>query len=151
LRGILTNKILGLGSDWTPEVKHAWEWVYGVLANTMIKGAEKASQKKSDEISEETQKEYFKIVQDTWKMVEPIRLQAADIFYEKMFSTNENVAKLFSKTNMTEQKDKLTKSIGFAVGKLDDLASLVPVLEQMGVKYVNSFFGNFLLFFLEEI
>jgi hemoglobin-like flavoprotein len=102
----------------------------------MINAAEKA-QKKSDEISDSDKKEFIKLVQDSWKLVEPIRLQAADIFYEKMFTTNENVAKLFSKTNMVQQKDKLTKSIGFAVGKLDDLDALIPVLEEMGVKYVH--------------
>jgi len=31
-----------LGDKWTPAVKEAWTWAFTLIANTMIKGAEKA-------------------------------------------------------------------------------------------------------------
>jgi ferredoxin-NADP reductase len=46
------NVLLGLGEVFTPRVKLAWTWVYGLMASTMINAAEKASQNISPILSD---------------------------------------------------------------------------------------------------
>ena len=75
------------------------------------------------------------LVQDSWKQVAPIAPQAAAIFYNNLFTADPALKPLF-KGDMTAQGAKLMQMIGAAVGKLNDLGTLVPILQAMGKRHV---------------
>ena len=73
-------------------------------------------------------------VQSTWKIVEGIAPQAAALFYNNLFAADPSLKPLF-KGNMEEQGKKLMQMIGAAVGKLDDLDTLVPILQGLAKRH----------------
>ncbi|MEX2215523.1 MAG: globin family protein [Phycisphaeraceae bacterium] len=78
----------------------------------------------------------IQLVQSTWKMVVPIASTAADFFYGRLFRIAPQVKPLFP-DDMAAQKTKLMATIGVAVAGLNDLPSLVPVLQGLGLKHVD--------------
>ncbi len=75
-------------------------------------------------------------VQSTWKTVEGIAPQAAALFYSNLFEADPSLKPLF-KGNMEAQGAKLMQMIGAAVGKLNDLDTLVPILQNLAKRHVN--------------
>lgn len=75
-------------------------------------------------------------VQTTWKMVEGIAPQAAALFYANLFEADPALKPLF-KGDMVNQGEKLIQMIGAAVGKLDELDTLVPILRNLGRRHVG--------------
>lgn len=73
-------------------------------------------------------------VRSTWKIVEGIAPQAAALFYNNLFEADPSLKPLF-KGNMEEQGKKLMQMIGAAVGKLDDLDTLVPILQSLAKRH----------------
>ncbi len=76
------------------------------------------------------------LVQSSWKSVEPIADQAAGLFYNHLFVADPSVKALF-KGDMTAQGKKLMQMIGAAVGKLNDLGTLVPILQNLGKRHAG--------------
>ncbi|MBV7297163.1 globin family protein [Enterovibrio paralichthyis] len=82
-----------------------------------------------------TQKQ-ITLIQNSFKKVEPISLQAAQIFYETLFSYDPSLKALF-KGDMKLQGRKLMAMLHAAVNGLDDLESLVPVLHDLADRHVK--------------
>ena len=82
------------------------------------------------------QAQTISLVQSTWKQVAAIAPQAAALFYSNLFEADPSLKPLF-KGDMEEQGKKLMQMIGAAVGKLDDLPTLVPILQNMGRRHVG--------------
>lgn len=80
------------------------------------------------------QKETIVLVQDSWKQVLPIAPQAAGLFYQNLFAADPTLRILF-KGDMQAQGAKLMQMISAAVGKLNDLDALVPVLQGLGKRH----------------
>src|SRR5689334_23173563 len=76
------------------------------------------------------------LVQETFELVRPISLQAARIFYDRLFQMDPTLRFMFQ-GNITEQGRKLMQMIGTAVGSLNRLDKLVPVVEEMGRKHAG--------------
>jgi hemoglobin-like flavoprotein len=76
------------------------------------------------------------LVQESWKKIAAIAPQAAELFYQNLFSTDPSLKPLF-KGNMEEQGKKLMQMIGTAVSKLNDLEMLVPILQDLGQRHVG--------------
>ncbi len=76
------------------------------------------------------------LVKDTWSKVVPIADTAASLFYGKLFEIDPSTQPLFKSTDMPEQRKKLMQAIGTVVASLDNLAPLIPVLENLGRKHV---------------
>lgn len=76
------------------------------------------------------------LVQGTWKHVEAIAPQAAALFYNNLFAADPSLQALF-KGDMTAQGTKLMQMIGVAVNKLDDLGTLVPVLQLLAQRHAG--------------
>lgn len=76
------------------------------------------------------------LVQDSWAKVQPIAPQAAELFYKNLFAADPLLQSLF-KVDMPEQGKKLMQMIGAAVGKLNDLPTLVPILQTLGKRHVG--------------
>jgi hemoglobin-like flavoprotein len=75
-------------------------------------------------------------VKRTWAMCLPIADTAADLFYGRLFALDPRLRPLF-KPDMAEQKRQLMAMLNSAVGLLDDLPALVPVVQQLGRRHVG--------------
>jgi hemoglobin-like flavoprotein len=78
----------------------------------------------------------IQLVQGSFDKVVPIADTAAALFYTNLFTADPALQPLF-KGNMEEQGKKLMQMIGTAVKKLDDLDTLVPVLQNLGKRHVG--------------
>jgi methyl-accepting chemotaxis protein len=78
----------------------------------------------------------IQLVQQSWKKVEPIAEQAANIFYTTLFKKDPSLQALF-KTDLKEQGKKLMSMIGSAVGLLNNLDKLVPIAQQLGKRHAG--------------
>lgn len=75
------------------------------------------------------------LVQQSWKQVLPIKEEAAQMFYRRLFELDPELQSLF-KGDMTEQGRKLMAMISMAVAGLARVETLVPNLEELGRKHV---------------
>jgi len=57
-----------------------------------------------------------------------------ELFYRDLFALEPSLRHLFS-ADIDAQAERLMQMIGLAVGKLDDLDALVPVLQQLGRRH----------------
>jgi methyl-accepting chemotaxis protein len=76
------------------------------------------------------------LVQESWSKVLPISATAGALFYANLFEADPSLRALF-KGDMEAQSAKLMQMINAAVGKLNDLDSLVPVLQQLGQRHAT--------------
>lgn len=76
------------------------------------------------------------LVQETWKMVEPIAPQAAELFYGRLFELDPSLQSLF-KSDMVEQGKKLMQMLAACVAGLDDLGELTPAVEALGKRHLG--------------
>jgi hemoglobin-like flavoprotein len=76
------------------------------------------------------------LVQESWRLVQPISDQAAELFYRKLFELDPSLRQLF-KGDMQQQGAKLMKTIGMAVATLNDFARLEPVVQALGQRHVG--------------
>jgi hemoglobin-like flavoprotein len=78
----------------------------------------------------------IRLVQDSFKSVAPIAEKAAALFYARLFELDPQLRKLF-RGDIEEQGRKLMTVIGMAVRGLDNMAALVPVVENLGRRHVT--------------
>ena len=76
-------------------------------------------------------------VKQTWTMVVPIADTAADLFYDKLFELDPSLKPLFEDVDLASQKKKLLQALATTVAGLDDLASLVPIISQLGRRHAG--------------
>lgn len=75
-----------------------------------------------------------KLVQHSFAKVETIAEVAAKMFYDRLFAIDPSAQALFS-GDMEAQGRRLMAMIAAPVGGLDDLAGLVPVVEELGARH----------------
>lgn len=76
------------------------------------------------------------LVQTSWAQVLPIAPQAAALFYANLFKLDPTLKPLF-KGDMATQGQRLMQMIGAAVRQLDDVATLLPVLQSLGRRHAG--------------
>lgn len=76
------------------------------------------------------------LVKASWEKVLPIQDTAAELFYGKLFELDSGLKPLF-KGEMKEQGRKLMMMINTAVRGLDNLAALVPAVQNLGKRHVG--------------
>jgi len=79
--------------------------------------------------------EQIALVQESFKAVLPISDTAADLFYGRLFEDDPSLEALFP-SDLTEQKQKLMATIATAVGSLNNLEDIVPVVQDLGVRHI---------------
>lgn len=126
---LLETLDVGLGEEFTPEVKEAWTEVYTVLATTMKDAADTVPMEAG--LTERKKR----LVQSSFTKVAPIADKAAEIFYAKLFQMDPEVKPLF-KGDMKEQGAKLMSMIATAVNGLDNLEAIVPAVQNLGKGHV---------------
>ena len=80
--------------------------------------------------------EVVALVQNSWAKVTPIASQAAALFYSNLFTLDPSLKTLFQ-GDMEEQGKRLMEMIGTAVQKLDNVETVVPVLQSLGKRHVR--------------
>jgi hemoglobin-like flavoprotein len=80
--------------------------------------------------------EQIKLVQVSFKSVNAIAPQAADLFYDRLFHIAPNLRPLFP-ADLTEQKRKLMAMIGTVVGNLHQVDKIVPVVQDLGRRHAT--------------
>ena len=76
----------------------------------------------------------IKLVQDSFAKVEPISETAATLFYQRLFEVEPSVRPLF-KSDIEEQGRQLMAAIALVVNRLDDLGSVLPMVQELGVRH----------------
>lgn len=74
------------------------------------------------------------LVQNSFRQVAPAAEEVAALFYGRLFEIAPEVRPLF-KGDLTEQGRKLMQVLGYAVGSLDRLDTLVPAVEDLGRRH----------------
>lgn len=78
----------------------------------------------------------IKMVQDSFAKVIPIKEQAAELFYGRLFETTPEVRPLF-KGDMKEQGAKLMATLAVVVKGLNNIESLLPVAGDLAKRHVG--------------
>ena len=81
--------------------------------------------------------QHVQLVQDSFKLVEPIADTVASQFYARLFELDPALRSLFS-SDTKMQRAQVVRGLGFAVRRLDDLEALLPVVEQLGRRFAAS-------------
>lgn len=77
-----------------------------------------------------------KLVQDSFKKVEPIATQAGDLFYTRLFEIAPEVRPMFP-ADISAQRDKLLQMLTTAVTNLHQVEKIVPAVKDLGVRHVG--------------
>jgi hemoglobin-like flavoprotein len=80
--------------------------------------------------------EQITLVKESFAKVRPIAPQAAALFYGRLFEIAPEVRPLF-KGDIEEQGRKLMQVIATAVGALDRLGDIVPVVQDLGRRHAG--------------
>jgi hemoglobin-like flavoprotein len=116
--------------------------ILAVLIKSNLSKASKAvAETPKEEVIEEAprspvSKEQIEILQSTWAMVLPIKEQAAELFYGKLFEMDPELKALF-KGDMVQQGEKLMTSLNLVVNSLNDLEAVVPALQDLGKRHIS--------------
>ena len=77
------------------------------------------------------------LVQDSFRLVVPIKDQAAALFYGRLFELDPGTRPLFAGTDMAEQGAKLMATLGFVVTGLKRPAEVVPAAQALAKRHVG--------------
>lgn len=77
------------------------------------------------------------LVRGTFKVVADQPEAVTQLFYNRLFEIAPEVQPLFAHIDIKEQGKKLMMTLSVAVNKLDDLDTLVLVLEDLGRRHVK--------------
>jgi len=78
----------------------------------------------------------IELVQNSWQKVVPIKEQAAELFYGKLFATDPTLRPLF-KGDIADQGKKLMTMINVAVTGLSRLETIVPAVQDLGKRHAR--------------
>ena len=78
--------------------------------------------------------EQIQLLKSSFAQVEPIAEQAADIFYERLFSVAPGVKPLF-KNNIKRQGQMLMSTIGLVVKDIDQPEKIIPTVQKLGARH----------------
>lgn len=76
------------------------------------------------------------MVKQSWDRIVPIADKAAEIFYQRLFELDPELKPLF-KNDMAKQRKMLMQVISKSVRSLDQLETLIPVLQELGRRHAS--------------
>src|SRR6516162_8389053 len=77
------------------------------------------------------------LLKTTWAKIIPISDVTACLFYERLFTLDPSLQRLFKNADMKEQRQKLVQALNAVINSVDDLPSLIPTLEILGRNHVR--------------
>jgi len=75
------------------------------------------------------------LIRESWQQVLPIKEQAAELFYGRLFTLDPSVKPLF-KGKLDYQGDKLMMTLNVIVNSLDNLSEVEGMLQAMGERHI---------------
>ena len=81
--------------------------------------------------------EQASLVQDSFRLVVPIKDQAAGLFYGRLFEIDPGTRPLFAGTDLAEQGAKLMATLGFVVGGLKRPEQVVPAAQALARRHLG--------------
>ena len=81
--------------------------------------------------------EQKQILRQTWAQIVPIGDTAAKLFYDRLFAIDPSTRALFRSVDLTAQRGKLLKALGYVIEGLDRPETLLPTLEQLGRRHAG--------------
>ena len=134
----------GLGEAWNEQTADAWGWAFGAISEVMISAGEKAKHEHELSLDKErvaqglSTEQRKALVKTTWKKVmDSLASDATKLFYERLFQEHPSVKPMFKSGNAEKQAQALYSTISLAVDALDDMDSLVPVLQKLGRQHAT--------------
>ena len=80
------------------------------------------------------------LIRETWGAVEQgLNVQATEAFYARLFERHSEVESMFEHADMRIQAMKLYEVLRVAVRFLDNMETLTPVLEDMGIRHAEAY------------
>ena len=79
----------------------------------------------------------IRLVQESFRLVLPIREQAAALFYGKLFELDPGTRRLFAATDLKSQGTKLMAAIGMVVGALNAPDAMLGKVKEMARRHVG--------------
>jgi len=80
--------------------------------------------------------EQIALVQDSFKKVVPIAVNAADLFYDRLFAIAPEFRALFPQ-DLRDQKKKLIAMLATVVANLRELEKMLPAVQDLGRRHMN--------------
>ncbi len=81
--------------------------------------------------------EQITLVQDSFRLVLPIRTQAAGLFYARLFDIDPGTRALFTNTDLEAQGDKLMSALSFVVGALRKPDTMLVTVRGLALRHVG--------------
>jgi len=79
----------------------------------------------------------IELVRESFARVAPIADVAATIFYDRLFSLDPSVRRLFAATDMAAQRRNLMQTLAVVVANLDRLEGIIPAVEALGRRHAG--------------
>ena len=78
------------------------------------------------------------LVQESFALVAKIPVEkVGELFYNQLFEISPEVRQMFAKTAMPEQSRKLISMLGYIIGKLDKLESIIEEVAKLAQRHVK--------------
>ena len=132
-QALLETLEAGLGDKWTPQLKTAWSTAYKVISDTMI----------GDDTLDATK---IKLIRESWEAAMTLGdTNVGVLLFKNIFTIAPGALQLFSfkdTRNLYENPKfknhakKVVNTVGVAVGLIDNLEELVPILQELGKTHV---------------
>ncbi|KAJ1474763.1 globin-like protein [Baffinella frigidus] len=129
----------GLGFKWTPEVKVAWESVWGTIVSVMEPALREANLARVSDADKSR-----RLVEESWGVVEQDLEATGVAFFLKIFEIAPAALQLFSFKDETPLEESaglklhatlVMRTVGTAVAGLKDIQSLVPTLVELAQRH----------------
>ena len=78
-----------------------------------------------------------RLVRDSWTRFEPVAVQSAEFFYDKLFELDPEARRLFARTDMEAQGRKVMQMFAEIVRTLDQPEALVSEVADLGRRHVH--------------
>lgn len=76
------------------------------------------------------------LVQESWALVLPKSDAAMEVFYDRLFALDADVAQLFAGKDMTAQHSQLANALDMVVRNLSESEALAQPLQKLGARHV---------------
>lgn len=78
-----------------------------------------------------------RIIRESWMRLVPIRLQAADLFYQRLFAIDPSSQALFDGKPMHVQHEKFLQTVDWLVQMLDYPPQIIEALQELAKRHVD--------------
>ncbi len=78
-----------------------------------------------------------RVVRESWSRFEPVAVQFAEFFYQKLFELDPEAERLFARTDMEAQGRKVMQMFAEIVRQLDQPELLVSEVADLGRRHVH--------------